>query len=33
MRLRIAPGDGTIVSGRQPDGRWLIVRDNPMRPR
>jgi uncharacterized protein (TIGR02246 family) len=27
--LRIA-GRGTVVSRRQPDGRWLIVLDNPM---
>jgi uncharacterized protein (TIGR02246 family) len=26
-------GDGAIVSRRQPDGSWLIVLDNPVRPR
>ena len=26
-------GDGTIVSRRQPDGSWLVVLDNPLRPR
>ena len=26
-------GDGTIVSRRQPDGTWLVVLDNPLRPR
>jgi uncharacterized protein (TIGR02246 family) len=26
-------GSGTIVSRRQPDGRWLIVLDDPMAPR
>jgi uncharacterized protein (TIGR02246 family) len=25
-------GRGTIVSRRQPDGRWLIVLDNPLTP-
>jgi hypothetical protein len=26
-------GDGTIVSRPQPNGSWLIVLDNPVRPR
>ena len=25
-------GEGTIVSRRQPDGSWLVVLDNPLRP-
>jgi ketosteroid isomerase-like protein len=30
-RVELA-GEGTIVSRRQPDGSWLIVLDNPIRP-